>query len=521
MRKQSQDGSSNTPRNNPTLHHDAKAKEKMVNTNRTNKQKTSKRKKEMPNEKLELDMNQLIEIDPVLKNEEECMESSVPSKDIIFIGHTSDQSHDQDTRGTSQGQGKSKIGNRGATISLSVVGAEAYHTDSNTSNPKPQDVKTSSSTVDGKVAKSTHAMNKTETLEGTDVPCQNLDKNPKISLALVGPSSISEDASDTNAQNDLTEPSEEYIPTRYENNSSYAAAIRGGASLSLSESWKGALQTSCSSSIQGSHESLKFDNSQTDDTLRSNLSATSASPKLLNRQISMSPMSSGNVVIPLITTDSPCRETSLSPNFSVIHRRKSSHGSRFSRQQSQPSPKDQRYIYREIRRSISNKTSSNEDTTLRHVCSLGVIGNDDKSICCLKKHHCCSLHNCGGITANACCNRIENQKAPDTACCNYLHVHNDLNSPFQCHHGHPQQNRICRNGACMDTTTHIIGSGMCTSIGTDSIASIAADSLKFKGATKTFKQVIDIYITNILIRLEIVLISHHQSKVDFPILISA
>ena len=49
----------------------------------------------------------------------------------------------------------------------------------------------------------------------------------------------------------------------------------------------------------------------------------------------------------------------------------------------------------------------------------------------------------------------------------------------------------------METTTHIIGSGMCTSIGTDSIASIAADSLKFKGATKTFKQVIEIYFTNI------------------------
>ena len=51
MRKQSQDGSSNTPRNNPTVHHDAKVKEKMVNINRTNKQKTSKRKKEIPDKK--------------------------------------------------------------------------------------------------------------------------------------------------------------------------------------------------------------------------------------------------------------------------------------------------------------------------------------------------------------------------------------------------------------------------------------------------------------------------------------
>jgi hypothetical protein len=344
--------------------------------------------------------------------------------------------------------------------------------------------------MDQSSAKSTPSVNTGESFDGTDVPYENLETNPKISLALIDPShnNASVDASDVPWQSDLTDPAEEYAPTRYENNSSYAAAIRGGAmaSLSLSDSWKGALGSSCSSSIQGSHESLRYDTSQQDEhTLCGNISTPSASPKIYHRHENVSPLSGRSGIIPLITTSSSGKDTAHSPSSSFTYRRKHSHESNFTRQQS--SPIDQRYIYRGIRRSISNKMPTNEEAMLRHVCSLGVIETEERSGCCLKKHHCCSLHNCG-VPTNASYYIEEDQREHDGSPSNHLHVQNDPNHHFQCHHGNTLS-RICRNGACRDTTTHIIGSGMCINQGADTIATIAAESLKFKGATKKFNQV--------------------------------
>ena len=82
----------------------------------------------------------------------------------------------------------------------------------------------------------------------------------------------------------------------------------------------------------------------------------------------------------------------------------------------------------------------------------------------------------------------ENQGEQGVFQCNYLHVQNDPSSASQCR-SIDQTNRICRNMGCRETSTHIVGSGMCVGLDPDSIANIAFDSMKFKGATKKFNQV--------------------------------
>ena len=492
MSKNNENEFSNTPNEKQNLPHETEDKEKVQDSNSAGKQKASKRGTDIQCQKIELKMNTKSLNDPT-KTKKQIDEKNTTSPTIYKYGLSVDHEPDfpsvKRKRENRNNRGNPRLGNRDAANSLSVGGTGDYL--AYTSKPQKGKQFSPPKLMDQSSAKSTPSVNTAESFDQSDVPYENLETNPKISLALIDPSSntASEDASDIHCQSDLTDPAEEYVPTRYENNSSYAAAIRGGASLSLSESWKGALETSCSSSIQGSHESLKYDTSQQDDhTLRGNISATpSASPKLYHGHENGSPLSGGNVIIPLITTNLSEKDASHSPSSSFTYRRKLSHGSHFTRQQSQPSPIDQRYMYRGIRRSISNKMPTNEEVMLRHVCSLGGIETEERSGCCLKKHHCCSLHNCG-IPTNAYYIE-EGQREHGGSPCNYLHVQNEPNIHFQCHHGHTSSSRICRNGACRDTTTHIIGSSLCINQGADSIATIAADSLKFKGATKKFNQV--------------------------------
>ena len=483
---------SNTPNEKQNLPYETENKEKVQDSNSSGKQKAAKRGKDIQCQKLELKMNKKPLNDPSKTNKQIEEKNTAPPtiyKDGLSVDSETDLPLVKRKRKERNNRGIPRLGNRDAANSLSVGGTGEYHA-CPSKLPTGKQFATPS-LIDQSSAKSTPSVNTAESFDGSDVPYENLETNPKISLALIDPSSnASEDASDVHCQSDLTDPAEEYVPTRYENNSSYAAAIRGGTSLSLSESWKGALETSCSSSIQGSHESLKYDTSQQDDhTLRGNISTTpSASPTLYHRHENVSPLSGGNIIIPLITTNLSGKDTSHSPSSSFIYRRKFSHGSNFTRQQSQPSPIDQRYMYRGIRRSISNKMPTNEEAMLRHVCSLGGIETEERSGCCLKKHHCCSLHNCG-IPTNAYYIEENQREHHDGSPCNHLHVQNEPNLHFQCHHGHTSSSRICRNGACRDTTTHIIGSSLCINQGADSIATIAADSLKFKGATKKFNQV--------------------------------
>ena len=434
-------------------------------------------------------------VDESIKIREEVVVMSKPvNKDTLQVDEP--KSHLAEVKRAGPiNQGIPKLGNIDTTKFLSVGGGGAYHggCQPNTSKPKGGNQISPQGIIGNPAAKSTPAVNKAVSFDGADVPYQNLDVNPKVSLAVIGQthSTASDDISDLPYPSDLLDPADESLYTRYDNNSSYIAAIRGGASHSLSESWIGALTTSCTSSIQGSNESLKYDNSQHDPDRtdeRTLISTSSVSPKSFDRHESTSLYSGGNVIIPMITTNAPERDVSCSSGSSLSFSRKYNDRSKFSRQQSQPSPKDHRYVCRGIRRSISNRICSGEETTIRHVCSLGGIDSGEKKECCLKKYHCCSLHNCGGIsTPNCGVKEIGNESGG--LACNHLYVQNEPNLTFQCHHGHLQPNRICRNLACRETTTHIIGNGMCISQGTDSIAAIAADSLKFKGATKKFNQV--------------------------------
>ena len=465
-------------------------KEKIEDSNRADKQKTSKRRQERCDKKLENKMSQKSVKQPDKTIVAHTISSETLDKVTIPIEPEDVLSSVETIKGCQINHGIPSMGQIDTSNFLSVGESSVYHGGSHLygSNGKTFP---SQGLRDQTSATSTPAVNKEESFDTTEVPYEMLNKTNKIPLAIIGPSSTtaSEDASDLHCPSDLTDPEEDLAPTRYDNNSSYAAAIKGGPCLSLSESWKGALETSCSSSIQGSNESLKHDNSHDDHTLRSNISAASASPKISNRHDTSSPSSVGNVVIPIITTSGPGKSISNSPSALFKCKRKLSQESRLARQQSQPSPKEQRCTCRGFRRSISNRVTTSEGRMLQHGGSWGGIGTEEKSGCCFSKHHCCSLHNCDTSTHNYYLK--ENQREQhvcDGASCDHLHTQNEQNCPFQCHHGH-QLNRICRHGACRETTTHIIGSGMCINQATDSIATIAADSLKFKGATKKFNQV--------------------------------
>ena len=235
------------------------------------------------------------------------------------------------------------------------------------------------------------------------------------------------------------------------------------------------------------NESLKFDKSQFDDNTLRSMSIASASPKMVTKLGNTSPLLSGHSNIPMITTNPPRKDypqSRLSPVSPARSLRKYSQGSRFSRQQSQPSPKDNRYHCRGIRRSISNKITAEEEAMLRHVCSFSAIDNQGKSNYCHHMHQCCSLHNCGNSADPL--HGKESHGEPGVFSCNYLHVQNDPNAA--CHYGQ-NASRICRNMGCREASTHVIGSGMCLGLDPDSIANIAFDSMKFKGATKKFNQV--------------------------------
>ena len=374
--------------------------------------------------------------------------------------------------------------------SLNVGGPVSTQTVSHASQTQKSRKASPKSLLDPSMAKSTPSMNKAESFEEcTEVPYQTLEGRPKISLAVIGPSTttLSDDASDSQNPSDLTDPLDAYNPTRYENNSSYAAAIKGGMSFSQSETCKGALDTLSSCSIGGSNESLKFDRSQFDDNTLRSMSIASASPKMVTKLGNTSPLLSGHSNIPMITTNPPRKDypqSRLSPVSPARSLRKYSQGSRFSRQQSQPSPKDNRYHCRGIRRSISNKITAEEEAMLRHVCSFSAIDNHGKSNYCHHMHQCCSLHNCGNTSDPL--HGKEGHGEPGVFSCNYLHVQNDPNAA--CHHGQTPS-RICRNMGCREASTHVIGSGMCLGLDPDSIANIAFDSMKFKGATKKFNQV--------------------------------
>ena len=123
---------------------------------------------------------------------------------------------------------------------------------------------------------------------------------------------------------------------------------------------------------------------------------------------------------------------------------------------------------------------------VRHVCSVGGIDSHGKSACCLHMHQCCSLHNCRNPADSTYVN--EGHRDQGIFSCNYLHVQNEPNSPSMGRHDQ-QTSRICRNMGCRETTTHVIGSGMCVGMDPDSIANIAFESMKSKGATKKFNQV--------------------------------
>ena len=491
MSKNNQNEFPITSQEKTVVWHEAKSKEKNEDSSCVDKQKVTRKRKErkhckddIQGEKASLDdSNQFVvqsqeDLSGAIKVEENEKQDFIqePQTSLIEPNYKSRKRND-------------KLSNTDKFQSLTVGGHVSHQTVSQASQTQKSKNSTSKCLLGPTMAKSTPSVNKAESIdECSDVPYQNLENTPKISLAIIGPSTttLSDDVSDSQNPSDLTDPLTEYAPTRYENNSSYAAAIRGGMSFSLSESCKGQLETSCSSSIAGSNESLKHDNSHFDDQTLRSMSIASASPKMVTKVGSTSPLLSGHSNIPMITTNAPYSQLRLSPLSPARSIRKYSQGSRFSRQQSQPSPKDHRYHCRGIRRSISNKITAEEEAMLRHVCSFGGIDNNRKSSCCHHLHQCCSLHNCGNSAVTA--HGKEGHGDNSGFSCNYLNVQNDPNPTLQCQYGQ-QKSRICQNLACRETSTHIIGSGMCVGLDPDSIANIAFDSMKFKGATKKFNQV--------------------------------
>ena len=471
--------------------HEAKNKEENEDCIGVDKQKVTRRRKEGRHRKDNIRGNKAPANDsnqPGLQDHEDSLlrtkKDEKDKQDVIHEPKSPLTEHKEKSR-----KRYPKFSNTDKSQSLTVGETEIQNTASHASQTQKSKSSHTKGLLGPSVAKSTPSVNKPESLdECSEVPYQNLEITPKISLAVIGPSTttLSDDVSDSQNPSDLTDPLTEYAPTRYENNSSYAAAIKGGMSFSLSESCKGQLETSCSSSIAGSNESLRHDNSLLDDhTLRS-MSIASASPKMVTKVGSTSPLLLGHSNIPMITTNATYSHSRLSPVSPARSLRKYSQGSRFSRQQSQPSPKDHRYQCRGIRRSISNKITAEEEAMLRHVCSFGGIDKHGKSNCCLHMHQCCSLHNCGNPTGAPYVK--ENQGEQGVFPCNHLYVQNDPGSTPQCR-SIDQTNRICRNMGCRETSTHIIGSGMCVGLDPDSIANIAFDSMKFKGATKKFNQV--------------------------------
>ena len=471
---------------------EAKNKEKNENSSGVDKQKVTRRRKgaQLQNEATKESKTSPDDFHQPQQPKQVELLSQKADQDKLCYDHESEVPLiKKDTKSRKRNP---KISNTDKSYSLTVGGSDSNQTASRGSqSPKCKNSSSSQGVLSPPVAKSTPSVNRDESFDGcSDVPYQSLERRPKISLAVIGPSSttLSEDVSDSHNPSDLTDPLEEYAPTRYENNSSYAAAIKGGMSLSISDSCKGALETSCSSSIVGSNESLKHDYSQFDDQTLRSISVSSYSPKMMGKSDNTSPLPSGHCIIPLITTNAPRKysQTRLSPVSPARSLRKYSQGSRFSRQQSQPSPKDHRYHCRGIRRSISNKITAEEEAMLRHVCSFGGIDSHGKSACCLHMHQCCSLHNCGNPADSTYAKEGHGDQGMFS--CNYLHVQNEPNSPSMFRHDQ-QTSRICRNMGCRETTTHVIGSGMCVGLDPDSIANIAFESMKSKGATKKFNQV--------------------------------
>ena len=462
-------------------------KKEIEDSNRADKQETLKPRNELHCKKLEDKRKQKSVNDPDKTVLKQTKLTKSLDKVTISIDNQAEWSSVEGIKVCQDNQVSLSKGHKDKIDFVSVQETSVDHGDGYLYDSKPSGCKTTSSQGMMDAEKSSPAVNTVQSLDATEVPYQTLETNKRIPLSAIGPSSTtaSDDASDAHLPNELTEPAQESAPIRYDNNSSYAAAIRGGLCTSMSESWKGALETSCSSSLEGSHESLKHDNSHEDHTLCSNMSATTTPSKLLNTNDRSSPMSVGNNVIPIITTSGPGNEPPEASPSAFLVKRKLSQESRLARQQSQPSPKEKRCIYRGFRRSISSRVTSSEGEMLQHGWSGAGIGNEDRCGYCLNKHHCYSLHSCDTSPSNL---HSKNGKQRDEGGIfyEYLQIQNDH---CQCHHhGHPI-NRICRHGACTDTTTHIIGSGMCMHQPPDSIATIAVDSLKLKGATKMFNQV--------------------------------